>query len=111
VSLELPAPTTSGRVAAVDLSPKARRGRIGRRTVVASAVTAAVLSVSGVAAAGIASGPGGPLYPIHKLLLGPRQTSSQHAADQVRRFLRLADADLTHDRLVTAGAELDNATN
>ena len=86
-----------------------RRSRLGRRTVVAAAVSAAVLSVSGVAAAGIASGPGGSLYPIHKLFLGADQSASQKAAAQVRHFLHLADGDITANRLPAASAALDNA--
>src|SRR3954462_4224035 len=71
VSLELPAPSTSWQSAAVDLRPSAARSRrAGRRIVVAGAVTAAVLSVSGVAAAAITTGPGSTLYPLHQLLTG-----------------------------------------
>ncbi|MDQ1703037.1 MAG: hypothetical protein QOF57_2289 [Frankiaceae bacterium] len=111
ISLELPAASTSWGSAAVDLAPHQRRGRrVGRRTVVASAITAAVLSVSGVAAAGIASGPGGALYPIHELFLGSKPTASQHAATQVRHFLGAARKHLAAHQWAATGAALHNAT-
>ncbi|MDT7549476.1 MAG: hypothetical protein QOE84_1870 [Actinomycetota bacterium] len=118
VSADLPAGSTSwGGAAVVQLAPHRRSGgrlgryrHLGRRTLVAGAVTATVLSASGVAAAAIVSGPGGPLYPIHKLLLGPEQPSSQHAAGQVRRFLQLADGDLKAGRVTAAGEALRHAT-
>ena len=113
VAEDLPGTTwTTPTTPAVHLATK-RSGRsrhTARRTVVAGAVTAAVLSVSGVAAAAIASGPGAALYPIHKLLLGPEQTHSQHAATQVRHFLRLADGDLKAGRVTAAGEELRHAS-
>jgi hypothetical protein len=111
VAQEIPAPRTSWEGAAVvQLAPRRRR-HLGRRSLVAGVVTATVLSVSGVAAAAIASGPGAALYPIHKLLLGPEPTSSQHAAAQVRHFLHLADGDLEAGRVTAAGEALQHATS
>jgi hypothetical protein len=111
VSHEMPVPNASWALTAVDLSPRAGRARrLGRRTVVASAVTAAVLSVSGVAAAAIESGPGATLYPIHRLLTGAQPTASERAVAQVRNSLRLADKDLSGGRLTAAGTALDHAS-
>ena len=108
VSIELSEPSTSW-PAAVDLRPGARRRHMGKRLLVGGVVTAAVLSASGVAAASITTGPGATLYPIHQLLTGAKPTHSEHAAAQVRHFLKLADKDLDHNRLTPAGEELDHA--
>jgi hypothetical protein len=92
----------------VDLAE--RRRRFGRRSLVGGAVALAVLSASGVAAAGIVSGRGAPLYPIHQLLLGDEKTSSQQAADKVRRHLTDAERALDRSRLADASRALSEAT-
>jgi len=96
---------------AVDLALRRRRraGRLGRRTLVSGAVAFAVLSASGVAAAGITSNPGAPLYPIHKLILGNEQTASEKAAVKVERFLANAERALDRGRLTDAHEQLLHA--
>src|SRR4051812_31337162 len=96
--------------ATVNLNQRPRLRNAGKRTAVASAVTAAVLSVSGVAAAGIAVTPTGPLGPIHRFFVDVQPTPSEHAVKQVRLFLRLAEADLDANRLTAASEALAHAS-
>lgn len=83
-----------------------RSRRALRRGAISAAVAVAVLSVSGVAAAGF-SGVGTPLYPLHEALFGP--TASQQALQRAERFLVLARADLDAGRLRAADEALDQA--
>ncbi|MDX6285539.1 MAG: hypothetical protein QOG53_1024 [Frankiales bacterium] len=100
------APTT--RLPFVDLAQRRRR-HLGRGTLVSGAVAIAVLSASGVAAAGIVSDRGAPLYPIHKLILGAEKTDSQKAADKVRKHLADAARGLDRGRLEDAQKALGDA--
>jgi len=107
---DLPKELLAASAPVVDLSQRRRLSRLGRRSAVAGGVAMVVLSASGVAAAGVASGRGplaGPLAPIHQLLTG--ESKSDKAATQVERFLALAEADLDAGRLEAARAALAKA--
>lgn len=91
-----------------DLAPviPLRSSRMLRRSAITAAVAAAVLSVSGVAAAGF-SGAGTPLYPLHKAIFGP--TASQQALHRAEKFVALAHSHLDGGRLRAASEALDHA--
>lgn len=95
-------------VADAELAPVVplRSRRALRRSAVTAAVAAAVLSVSGVAAAGF-SGVGTPLYPLHKAIFGP--TASQQALDRAEKFIARAHDHLDGGRLRAADEALDHA--
>lgn len=95
-------------VAEPELAPvlPLRSGRNLRRTAVAAGIAAAVLSVSGVAAAGF-SGVGAPLYPLREAIWGP--TASQQALLRAERFVSLAREHLDAGRLTAADNAIDHA--
>jgi hypothetical protein len=83
--------------------------RHGGRTVAVASVATLVLSAGGVAAAGIASHPGQPLYEIHKIFLGG-PSASQRAAQRVGTMLDAAGSALDGHQLPAARVDLSRAS-